>query len=455
MFSWLVSVALAAPNLVLVSMDTTRVDALSAYGAFEGPTRWETRTTPRLEAFASGGVRFRHFYANAPTTLNSHTTMFTGMDPHEHGVVRNGYPFVEAGPTLASSLSAQGYDTIAVLGAAALESAMGLGRGFRVYDDRMPQLRSIMFQDNAEGVVARAFEQVDGRETGKPLFLFVHFYDAHAPYAPPPRFRERFVDPEYDGPLIQRGPAYRQHVKAMRTDDADPADSAHVGALYLAEIAYIDEQLGVLLDGLQERGLLEDALVVVTADHGETLADDPMYAYSHGSNVEEDVMHIPLMMRGYGVDLPEGLVVDSQAAMPGLAPTLQRVLGFERTLGVHPDFWDLLRAGPVWDEDGWPERPTRVAFVEASRPRKAETTEGWNNLPLHRGVFAGGYGYWTGPWMKKRPTDWYDVPDAGNEAVFGELVDLVEAWDARAPEYRPVQVAPATEAALKALGYVD
>ena len=122
---------------------------------------------------------------------------------------------------------------------------------------------------------------------------------------------------------------------------------------------------------------------------------------------------------------------------------------------MHPDFWDLLRPGPVWDEDGWPERPTRVAFVEASRPRAQETTEGWNNLPLHRGVFAGGYGYWTGPWMKHQPTAWYVEPDAGDEAVFQELSHMVERWDAKAPPHRAETVAPATEAALKALGYVD
>jgi arylsulfatase A-like enzyme len=435
-------------------MDTTRVDALSAYQTFVGPTRWETRTTPRLEALAADGVRFARFYANAPTTLNSHTTMFTGMDPHEHGVVRNGYPFIEPGQTIASALTREGYDTIAVLGAAALEQAMGLSRGFRVYDDRMPDLKSVMYQDVAEGVVRRTFQHVDRRDGDAPLFLFVHFYDAHAPYNAPLRFRERFSDPAYRGPLTTRAPL-PSHVKTLRKDEADPVDTAQTGAMYLAEVAYIDEQIGVLLDGLAERGLLDEALVVVTADHGETLADDPTYAYSHGSNVEEDVMHVPLILKGYGVDLPSGMVVASQAAMPGLAPTLQRALGFERTLGEHPDFWDLLRPGPVWDEDGWPERPTQVAFVEASRPRKAETTEGWNNLPLHRGVFAGGYGYWTAPWLKRRPTEWYDVPDIGDDAIFGELTHMVEQWDARAPAYRPVHVAPATYAALRALGYVD
>jgi arylsulfatase A-like enzyme len=452
---WFVSGALAAPNVILISLDTTRVDAISAYGVDVGPTRWERVTTPRLDALAADGARFERFWTNAPTTLNAHATMFTGLDPHEHAVVRNGYPFEVPGPTLATRLSGLGYDTIAVLGSAALEGAMGLNRGFRVYDDRMPELQSIMFQDRAEGVVARALEHVDARQAGAPLFLFAHFYDAHAPYDPPPRHRDRFVDPEYPGDLVAKGRPFMEHTRALRKDEADPHDVAHVGALYLAEVAYVDEQVGVLLDALAARGLLDEALVVVTADHGETLADDPMYAYSHGSNVEEDVMHVPLIVRGYGMPVAERAVIRSQAAMPGLAPTIERLLGHRRTLGEHPDFYDLLRDGPVHDEDGWPERPTHVAYFEASRPRVKEDPVGWNNLPLHRGVAAGGYGFWTVPFLPKEPPAWLEASAPGDAAVYGVLVDLLARWDADVPEHRDEVMAPATDEALKVLGYVE
>ena len=241
----------------------------------------------------------------------------------------------------------------------------------------------------------------------------------------------------------------------MRVDAGEPDDVAHMGARYLAEVAYVDEQVGVLLGELESRGVLDEALVVITADHGETLGNDPRYAYSHGSNVDEDVMHVPLLMRGYGMWLPEGEVVRSQVAMPGLAPTIERVVGLERTLGSHPDFWDLLRPGPVWDADGWPERPTRVVFTEASRPRQAEAAVGWNNLPLHRGVFAGGYGGTFAPWLQQEAPAWYPSSAPGDAAVFQLLVDQVEQWDARAPPHRDPPASPATQRALKALGYVD
>ena len=124
-----------APNIVLVTLDTTRADAISCYGVAPGPYRQDTLTTPVLDAVAADGVRFVRFMAHAPSTLSSHATLLTGLDPHGHEVVRNGYPLDPAHPSLAVRLAEQGWDTIAVLGASALERAMGLDRGFRIYDD--------------------------------------------------------------------------------------------------------------------------------------------------------------------------------------------------------------------------------------------------------------------------------------------------------------------------------
>lgn len=454
-FLALLGVATAAPHLVLVSLDTTRVDALSSYRDEAGPFPYDPFTTPVLDAFGAEGVRFERFWANAPTTLNSHTTMFTGLDPHQHAVVRNGFPYEGEAATLAERLGDLGYDRIAVLGAAALESSMGLERGFRVYDDRMAVLMSIMYQDRAESVVDRAFAAVDARpDPEAPLFLFVHLYDAHTPYVPPQRFIDRHCDPAYGGRVMGEGKRFRTHVQALRKGEAPNDDIERVGCLYLAEVAYVDEQVGRLLGGLGERGLLDEALVVVTADHGESLAEDRVYAYSHGSNTAEEVMHVPLLMRGYGVPLAERTVVHRQAAMPGLAPTIERVLGLEPTLGGHPDFYDLVRPGPLDDRDGWPERPTHVAFFEASRPRQRTAEVGWNNLPLHRGVFAGGWGLWHAPFTQTG-MHWYDGSRTPEASVQPVLRSMLDAWDARAPENRGEALAPSTEKALKALGYLD
>jgi arylsulfatase A-like enzyme len=455
MLSALLATALAAPNLVVVSLDTTRVDALSSYRVEQGPFRFDNVNTPVLDGLAEEGVRFERFWANAPTTLNSHTTMFTGLDPHQHAVVRNGFPYEGMEPTLAERLGAVGYDRIAVLGAAALESRMGLDRGFRVYDDEMAVLMSIMYQDTAESVVQRTLAAVDERpDPEQPLFLFVHLYDAHTPYVPPQRFVQRHCDPTYRGDVHGQGKRFRAYVQQLRKNVAANDDIERVGCLYLSEVAYVDEQVGVLLDGLTERGLLDEALLVVTADHGESLAESRTYAYSHGSNTAEEVMHVPLIVRGYGVPLAERSVVESHAAMPGLAPTIERVLGLERTLGEHPDFYDLLRPGPTRDDDGWPERPTHVALFEASRPRQHTSKTEWNNLPLHRGIFAGGWGLWHAPFTDSG-MHFYDGSVGRDAAMQPVLRQMLDRWDAAAPDNREENLAPSTTKALKALGYLD
>ncbi len=444
----------ALPTIVLLSLDTTRVDALSCYGVPPGPYQGPVETTPHLDALAAEGIRFEKFYANAPSTLSSHTTMLTGLDPHGHAVARNGFPVDPDLATLPERLQGQGYDTIAVLGAAALESAMGLDRGFRLYDDAAPELRGLMYQDTAEGVVARTLAAVDARpDPTAPLFLLVHFYDPHTPYEPPDRFATRFSDPAYTGDLVGAGDRFKALVQQMRRGDAPTADVEHANALYLGEVAYVDEQIGELLDGLGGRGLLGHALVVAVADHGETLSDEPIYAYSHGSNVAPEVMQVPLIVRGYGLPLAERAVVRSQASMDGLAPTLERVLGLEPTLGTGLDFYDLLRAGPVDDRDGWPE-PTLPAYVEATRPRGAEVPDAWNNLRMHRGLWAGGWAVVGAPFIPE-PFHFQDVGAAPHSEILDRLVQAIAAWDARAPEHVDADMAPATRDALKALGYLD
>jgi arylsulfatase A-like enzyme len=443
------------PNVVWISLDTTRADALSCYGVPAGPHRVPTLTTPHLDELAQGGIRFERFYAHAPSTLSSHASMFTGLDPHEHAVVRNGFPLDPALPTLAERLAGAGWDTVAVLGSAALERSMGLDRGFRLYDDAVTNLSGIMFQRSAEEVVAATFTALDGRpDAGAPLFLFAHFYDPHAPYNPPEPYRSRFTDPAYTGSVDPMDvPSFRQFSQEVRHGQAQPEDLSHVSNLYLGEVAYMDAQVGRLLAGLQERGLLEHALVIVVADHGETLADDTMYAWSHGSNVGWEVMRVPLLVRGYGMPLAEHAVIERQAGMDGLASTVLELVGLA-PVGDGLSFASWLRAGPALDVEGWPEHPTIPVYLEATRPRIAETPDAWNNLYMHRGVWASGWGLVSAPFLE-HPPRFQDTGLAPDEGVRGLLTAMLAAWDARAPEHAAPREAPSTTRALKALGYVE
>lgn len=444
--------ALAAPNLVLVSLDTTRADALSAYGSPDVPfhdATPEVSRTPVLDAFGEQGVRFDQFYAHAPSTLTSHASMFTGLDPHGHGVVRNGFPLDADLKTLAERLTEAGYDTRAVLGAAALERGTGIDQGFAVYDDASPTLRGIMFQSPAPEVIERTLATVDAREIEKPLFLFVHFFDAHSPYEPPEPYRSRFAVPGYSGRYTDPEAPLKPLVSALRAGKAYEKAVAAVNGRYLGEISYLDAQVGVLLEGLEARGVLDEAVVVIVGDHGEVLSEDSTYAWTHGNNVSDGVLRVPLLLRGFGsIPLAERRVVTRQAPMDQLAPTLEKLLGLDPELGT--DFWDLLRPGPVRDDARWPERGQIPVFMEATRPRAAESAEDWNNLPLQRGVLAGGYRLEADPVNSIAPHMATGHPTV-MQFVLGPML---AAWDAVVPAHRDADMPAHTRRALEALGYL-
>lgn len=419
---------------MVISLDTTRADALSCYGrppvAFhdEAPN---TPRTPVLDEVAAQGLRFARFYAQSPSTLASHATLFTGADPHRTGVVRNGFPLGPALPTLAERLQREGYATRAVIGAAALESGLGIERGFQVYDDTSPSLRGLMYQTPAPEVVERALAQATADQ---PLFLFVHFFDAHAPYEPPEPWATRFRPPGYDGVYNDPEAKVRALVGAPPSVEQQAVDGR-----YLAEVAALDHQVGRLLEGLAQVGVLDDALVVIVGDHGEALSDDPVYAWTHGNDVSDGVMHVPLLLRAHGsVALRQG-VVQSTAGMHQLAPTIEGLLGLEPTLGAPLDH--LVRPGPVRDAQGWPEHPTSLVWMEATRPRDQESTTGWNNLPLMRRGIVG-------------PLEITAYPAIGDEAE-GPLAPLLARWDEAAPPHREAEMPDHMVRALKALGYLD
>jgi arylsulfatase A-like enzyme len=440
------------PNLILISMDTTRADALSCYGKPPDLHREVGIRTPVLDGLAAEGVRLDQFFVHAPTTLNSHTTMLSGLDPHQHAVPRNGFVVPSGLRTLPQRLAEQGYDTIGVVAAAALAERFGLGRGFRVYDADMSHRQSVMYQDRAEGVFERVERQLDARVDGEPLFLFVHFYDPHAPYAAPGEFRQRFVDPAYDGEWKRKRFDRQKQLLAVQEGDAKPADIDHIAALYLGEVAYVDHHIGLLMSSLEGRGLLENALVVVTADHGESLSETVRNGYSHGGDVRIEATRVPLILwASESIPLARSAVVTRQAEMAALAPTLEVALGLEPTLGSRTPFWDLVRPGPVDDSDGWPARPTRTVVMEATRPRELEQQSKWNNLPFARGIRAGGFVLRGAPVFAQA----FELEARSTPLLERLMLEMLWAWDDTAPPHREERMDAETERALRALGYLD
>ena len=283
---WRAMAVLPPTHVVIVTLDTTRADRLSPYGYLDA-------AMPALERLAREGVLFDHAFSVAPLTLPSHTSLFTGLIPPRHGVRDNAAtPLAERYTTLAEVLRGRGYCTGAFVSSVVLDSDRGLAQGFDRYrgvpagedGKRSPQRR-------ADAVVDDAIRWLDEDRTC-PLFLWTHLYDAHRPYAPPEPYRSRHVDP------------------------------------YLGEIAFAEAQVGRLFGALERRRLLDDALVIVAADHGESLGEHG--EENHGVFLYESVLRIPLFIslpQRWRTSTTTGTRVGDVVRLIDVMPTVLDVLG--------------------------------------------------------------------------------------------------------------------------------
>jgi tetratricopeptide (TPR) repeat protein len=272
------------PSVVLVTLDTTRAD-YAGVGRLEGGRS----LTPHLDALARGGVRFRNALTPSPLTLPAHCSLLTGLEPPAHGVRDNGVASLPAGiPTLAEAFAARGYRTAAFVSSRVLDRRFGLARGFEIYDDVIVAERigeQGYPERDAAAVTGAALAWAAGLEAGRPYFLWVHYYDPHAPYLPPGDWKG--------------APAARR---------------------YAGEIAFVDREVGRLLEGLPGAGR---RIVAAVGDHGEMLGEHG--EKEHGVFLYQAALAVPLLLSGPGVS--SGRVVDGPAATRGLAATLLALSG--------------------------------------------------------------------------------------------------------------------------------
>ncbi len=423
------------PDIVLVSLDTTRADALDDDG---GLLRSLGRdglppVTPTLSALAAAGARFDLALAHAPTTLSSHASVFTGLDGHGHGVVRNGWPLGESHATLAVKLRAQGYTTRGVVGASVLARSTGIALGFGGWDDEVRIDRGPRHEALAADVTDRALRAVQGADPDRPLFLFVHYFDAHAPYAAPEPYTRRYADPGYSGFLDGSKASMKQAIQLSRAGQLSAADIGEARARYLGEVAYVDHELGRLLAGLRDR----PRTVVVFGDHGETLGEDPLNPFGHGGDVEPWALRVPLIVTG--PEVTTGQVVSRQVRLQDIGATL---------LG-----------GPLGEGVSLFDPAPRHSFAEASQPEELASTEGWPNLPFERGVYRQPHLLTRLPAVQ-RADQLYTVTGStiqpvDDPATATAMAGLLDAWDARAPSVTRPETDDATREALEALGYAQ
>ena len=275
------------PDVLLVTIDTLRADALG----FAGNRRVET---PTLDRLASQGLAFANAHAHNVVTLPSHVNILTGLYPYQHGVRDNtGFRVDPRTPTLATWLKGRGYATGAFVGAFPLDSRFGLTRGFDIYDDRYPKGKTALdfeMPERPAAEIVAAAQKWYAENAGRPRLLWVHLYDCHAPYRPPPPFDERYRD--------------------------DP---------YLGEVAAVDGALKPLLDPFLG-GQAPPTLVVVTADHGEALGDHE--ERTHGLFAYEATLHVPLLLWMRGAIAPGKSSIFARHV--DIAPTILAAVGIAK-----------------------------------------------------------------------------------------------------------------------------
>jgi len=333
----------ARPNVLLVTIDTLRADHVGCYGH-------PGSVTPVLDGLAARGVRFATAVAHVPLTGPSHASILTGRTPLGHGLRDNGgFALPAQARSLAEDFRKAGYRTAAFVSGFPLDRRFGFDRGFDTYDDHLPRgndrRRTPYVERTADRTTEAALRWMDGAPAGAaPFFLWVHYYDPHAPYEPPAELGARFPEAPYDG-----------------------------------EIAFVDEQLGRLLHRVEERPAR--TIVLVTADHGEGLGEHG--EETHGLFVYDSTLRVPWVMAGPG--LPSGRVAGVVARGIDVAPTLMDYAGLParadvegRSLRAAADGKDQADA-PAYAESLFPQlqygwaplhawRTARFKLIEAPRP---------------------------------------------------------------------------------------
>jgi len=354
-------------RLVLVTIDTLRADRVGAYGDARAHT-------PNLDALATAGVRFATAISPALLTLPSHASIMTGLDPPAHAVRDNSlFSLSPAIPTLAEHLRAAGYATGAFVAAFVLDSRFGLARGFDRYDDDVDQRAAAGALSFAERPGDAVVDAALGWLQSAPerFFLWVHLYDPHADYSPPPRF--------------------------ARLVPGDP---------YAGEIAFADAQVGRLLAGIRRRFGIDSLAVLVTSDHGESLGEHD--EETHTLTIYDATQHVPMLL--YAPGLPVGGVVREPVRSIDVAPTLLDLAG----AAALPD----VRGRSLLDLARGRRDAPRVAYIEAIEPQLAF---GWSPLI---GIRTAEYKYIRAP----RP----ELYDLANDP--GELRNLAAQEPERAAE---------------------
>ena len=460
--------------IVLISLDTLRADHLGVYGH----SRF---TSPVLDQFAFEGVVFEDASSTSPWTLPAHASMLTGRDPSHHGLVSTQKGLAEEIETLAGWFSKAGWKTAAIVNSLWLKNdTYGLTRDF---EDYLSVIRSdYKHIEPSSWITDEAMVRIEDQgET--PLLLFLHYYDIHADYASLPVYEKLLVGPyagKADGSAWQlmRANFQPEHIEtclrefdpdyckygsqeiprridaSMERVEFDRDDILHLEELYDAGIRQTDTEIGRFLNYLEEIGRADDTLVVVTSDHGEEFMEHGRM--DHFLTVFQEVLHVPLLMRGPGV--PAGERFDTPVSLVDIAPTLLSMAGL-----APPRDLDGVDLSQLWREDGNLELEGRILYGEASG---GLVHDRWLRgvYPIYRSVRRGNLKLVERVLGDEAEYELYDLAQDPSETTdlslqqpddYAELRALLdERAEIAAPAGSAVEMQPDEIEQLRALGYV-
>ena len=397
----------AAPNVVVITIDTLRADHLGCYG-------YKEVRTPNIDALAADGVRFEHAYTPVPVTLPSHSAMFTGTYPPLSGMHDfSGNVLSSKQPTLATVLKENGYTTGAVIGSAVLDSRFGLNQGFDFYYDHFDfnrlQESNLEEMERPGNVVADVTLDWLSKNYQKKFFLWMHLYDPHHPYRPPPPYDKEYASHPYDG-----------------------------------EIAFADAQVGRLISFLKEKRLYDNTLIVLSGDHGEGLSEHG--EKTHGFFIYNSTLHVPLMF--HLPARPAAKLVPTPVCLADLMPTVLAALDLASPPKMQGQSLLPLMTGKAEAED-------RSLYSETFLPRLHFN---WSEL---RGAQTANYHFIDAPRpelydLKKDPGETQNLlpqKKAVGEEMRSKLNGLVRSYTASQELAQKTGLDPALMERLKSLGY--
>ena len=311
------------PNIILITVDSMRADHLGCYG-------YHRPTSPNMDALAQEGVLCERLFCQGIPTYPSYTTLYTGQHPITHGVVAHGgdAKLKSDAPFLPQLFTEAGYTTCAVDNM--LRGRSWFGRGYEFYIDPSIRHHLLYLNVTCDEINNRAIPWIK-THSNEPFFMFLHYWDPHWPFIPPKQYLNLFYQGNPTDTNNHSLDGFYRHPIGeiardtwLRTDDGPITDAEYVIALYDQEIRYLDNAVGELIGTLDDLGLSQQTMVVLLADHGESMTEHGIFFDHHG--LYDSTLHIPLIVRWPGI-LPSGLRLPQFIHQTDIAPTILEAAG--------------------------------------------------------------------------------------------------------------------------------